>query len=94
MLMLKVRPSTKFKKDAQRLKRRGFNLTLLNEVIKLLATGERLPEKYQEHQLVGQFAGCLECHVANDWLLVYEIDKTELKLLLTRTGTHSDLFKK
>ena len=27
-----------------------------------------------------------------DWLLIYEIDKGELLLLFTRTGTHSDLF--
>ena len=35
---------------------------------------------------------CRECHITPDWLLIYEINKTELILYLTRTGTHSDLF--
>ncbi|MBQ3645399.1 MAG: type II toxin-antitoxin system mRNA interferase toxin, RelE/StbE family, partial [Synergistaceae bacterium] len=36
--------------------------------------------------------GLRECHVQSDWLLVYRIDNDEVKLLLLRTGTHSDLF--
>ena len=48
--------------------------------------------KVDHHQLVGDYGGCRECHIAPDWLLVYEIDGTELILYLTRTGTHSDLF--
>ncbi|RGY98058.1 type II toxin-antitoxin system mRNA interferase toxin, RelE/StbE family [Clostridium sp. AM58-1XD] len=36
--------------------------------------------------------GLRVCHITPKWLLVYEIDQEELILLLTRTGTHSDLF--
>ncbi|HJD32133.1 MAG TPA: type II toxin-antitoxin system YafQ family toxin [Candidatus Eisenbergiella stercorigallinarum] len=36
--------------------------------------------------------GCRECHITPDWLLIYEIHEKDLILLLTRTGTHSDLF--
>lgn len=28
-----------------------------------------------------------------DWLLIYRLDKNNNKLLLFRTGTHSDIFK-
>lgn len=42
------------------------------------------------HLLSGDGAGYLECHIAPDWLLIYQVDDDEVRLL--RTGTHSDLF--
>ena len=58
----------------------------------LLAEGRGLPAEYKDHALSGDYIGCRECHIAPDWLLVYEIIEGELLLYLTRTGTHSDLF--
>lgn len=87
-----VRPTTRFGRDLKRLRRRGYDLSLLTAVIKTLAAGEPLPPKNRDHQLTGAYAGCRECHIAPDWLLIYEIDGNELILYLTRTGTHSDLF--
>ena len=74
------------------MKKRGYNISLLTEVIKTLAAGEALPEKHKDHQLMGDYVGCRECHITPDWLLIYEIDGNELFLYLTRTGSHSDLF--
>ena len=91
-MMYAIRPSTRFQKDLKRIQKRGYDLSLLTDVIKKLATGEELPPKNRDHQLVGDYGGCRECHITPDWLLVYEIDGTELILYLTRTGTHSDLF--
>ena len=34
----------------------------------------------------------MECHIQPDWLLVWLQNDNELTLLLTDTGTHSDLF--
>lgn len=65
---------------------------LLEEVIEILASGNPLPEKYQDHSLNGNYKDCRECHITPDWLLIYQIRKKELILYLTRTGTHSDLF--
>ncbi len=90
--MYSIRPTTKFQKDLRRIQKRGYNISLLTEVIKKLANGEQLPEKNKDHNLTGEFSGCRECHITPDWLLVYEIDNNELILYLTRTGTHSDLF--
>lgn len=87
-----VKPSKKFQKDLKRIKSRGYHIDLLTEVIRLLADGKTLPEQYLDHKLSGDLAGCRECHITPDWLLIYEIDKGELLLYLTRTGTHSDLF--
>lgn len=36
--------------------------------------------------------GYRECHILNDWLLIYKIEKEKLVLVLSRTGSHSDLF--
>ena len=49
--------------------------------------------KNKDHALKGDYIGHRECHITPDWLLVYRIIDKELILLLTNTGTHSDLFK-
>ena len=91
-MMYAIRPSTRFQKDLKRIQKRGYDLNLLTAVLKKLAAGEELSPKNRDHALVGDYVGCRECHIAPDWLLVYEIDGAELILYLTRTGTHSDLF--
>lgn len=87
-----IRPTTRFQKDLKRAQKRGYNISLITAVIKKLAEGMPLPEKNKDHPLTGNYAGCRECHITPDWLLVYEIDNEDLILYLTRTGTHSDLF--
>lgn len=90
--MYKIRPSAKFQKDLKRIQKRGYDITLLKDVLNLLVNGKVLPIKYKDHNLSGNFKGCRECHITSDWLLIYEIAENELILYLTRTGTHSDLF--
>lgn len=90
--MYKLRPTGRFEKDVKRLKKRGYDMALLSSVLRLLAAGEPLPPKNRDHALTGNLSGCRECHIAPDWLLIYELDGENLLLYLTRTGTHSDLF--
>lgn len=87
-----VKPTTKFQRDLKRIQKRGYDISLLTNIIKKLADGEQLPEKNRDHSLNGDFVNCRECHITPDWLLIYEIDNGELILYLTRTGMHSDLF--
>lgn len=87
-----IRSTSKFQKDLKRIKRRGYDLSLLSNILKLLENGESLPEKNKDHKLSGNYEDCRECHITPDWLLIYEIVDNELILILTRTGTHSDLF--
>lgn len=87
-----IKPTSRFQKDLKRIQKRGYEISLLTDVIKKLANGEQLPEKNRDHNLSGDYSGCRECHVTPDWLLIYEIDNGTLILYLTRTGTHSDLF--
>ena len=90
--MYNIRPTSKFQKDLKRAKRRGYDIALLTSIIKMLAAGEPLPAKNKDHDLSGDYVGCRECHITPDWLLIYEVDREDLILYLTRTGTHSDLF--
>lgn len=90
--MLTIKYETSFKKDFKKIVKRGYDIRLLEEVIEILANGNELPKKYKDHNLIGDYADCRECHITPDWLLIYQIDGNELILYLTRTGTHSDLF--
>ena len=38
--MYNIRPTTKFQKDLKRVKKRGFDISLLTDIIKKLAAGE------------------------------------------------------
>lgn len=89
-----VKYTTQFKKDYKLAKRRGLNIKLLQEIVKKLAMGEILDDIYKDHALSGKWIGYRECHIQPDWLLIYHINKDVLVLTISRTGTHSDLFKK
>ncbi|MCL2190320.1 MAG: type II toxin-antitoxin system YafQ family toxin [Defluviitaleaceae bacterium] len=93
--MYKIDASTKFKRNRRLLVKWGYNLSLLDETIRLLASGNPLPSKYRDHALTGNYVKYRECHVdgQGDWLLIYKKFDDTLLLLLTETGTHSDLFK-
>lgn len=90
--MLDVVLSSRFRRDLKTAARRGYNFEILNDVVDQLARREILPEKNRDHSLTGEYEGCRECHLAPDWLLVYQINDSELVLYLMRTGTRSDLF--
>lgn len=87
-----IETSSKFKKDVKLIEKRGYNLELLKKTIDILANGEQLPESYKDHPLKGDYFRYRECHIQPDWLLIYRIEKDVLVLVLSRTGTHSDLF--
>ena len=89
-----LKPTTQFKRDLKKAQKQNKNLDLLNKVLQQLADGIPLPEKNRDHALTGNYAGCRECHIQPDWLLIYEIAEDTLFLYLTRTGSHSDLFER
>ena len=89
---LKVVWTSRFKKDYKLAVKRRLNIKLLDDTIRMLASGMTLPEEYNDHQLTGNLKNYRECHIQPDWLLMYRIEKDILVLSLQRTGTHSDLF--
>lgn len=92
MSKYKAYRTSHFKKDYKKAIKRGKDIDKLDQVILMLANGERLPENLKDHELAGRFSGFRECHIEPDWLLVYEVKEDKLVLVLTRTGSHSDLF--
>ncbi|MBQ6924408.1 MAG: type II toxin-antitoxin system YafQ family toxin [Kiritimatiellae bacterium] len=87
-----VRRTARFRKELRKMLKRGADIGKLETVVALLAAGEALPPQYRDHALTGDMAGTRDCHVTPDWILLYRIEEDVLVLVLTRTGTHADLF--
>lgn len=90
--MLTIKYHTMFKKDFKRIRKRGYDISRLEKIVELLANEVPLPEQFKDHNLSGNYNGFRECHIAPDWLLIYQVNNNELVLVLSRTGSHSDLF--
>ncbi len=83
--------TSQFKQDLKRLKNSGrYTIDDLLMIVELLACNQPLPEKHREHSLTGNWKGYKECHIKPDWLLIYQ--PLSDKLVLARTGSHSELF--
>ena len=89
----RVFKARRFRKSLKRMLRRGKDINKINDVILKLAYGETLDPKYKDHALSGDLEGLRDCHIENDWVLLYFYTTTgELVLTLSDTGTHADLF--
>ena len=90
--MYNIQYTNRFKKDYKLCKKRGLNIELLKKAISILEATGTLPKQYKPHPLSGKFQGFMECHIQPDWLLIWKQNDTDLILVLSNTGTHSDLF--
>ena len=93
-MKLQLETTGQFRKDYKRVKKRGYDMNLLEEVIQTILEEKLLAEKYRDHPLSGNYTGFRECHILPDWLVIYAIKQNKLVLTASRTGTHSDLFGK
>lgn len=84
--------SKKFDKSLKKCIKRGANISKLQIVVDTLRDSGTLPPEYRAHKLSGNYAGCWECHIQSDWLLIWKQDDEKLTLLFVDTGSHSDLF--
>ena len=53
--MYRLEQSNQFKKDIKLAKKRGLSMKLLDEVVTLLVTEQKLPTKYKPHKLSGNY---------------------------------------
>lgn len=90
--MRELRYTKQFKKDLKRFLNQPKKLKALNEVLDMLKNEVKLPEKYKEHKLLGEYSGCMECHIEGDFLLIW-FDEVHNAIALFRLGSHSELFK-
>lgn len=89
-----VKTTNKFDKQLKKMIKQGKDLEKLITVVEKLANFENLDSKYKNHKLINdkRFKECKECHIEPDWLLIYKYMDNELVLLLSSTGSHSELF--
>lgn len=91
--MYRLRFPCSSRKSLQKLRGSGrFDEVAVTFVLNELVKGNALAERYQNHPLQGEYAGCFECHIKSDLLLIYEIDDLEKTLTVVDIGSHSDLF--
>lgn len=88
--MLKIEPSSQFKKDFKRFRYNKEVINELDRVLYLLQKEEELPAKYQDHPLKGNQKDYRDCHVKPDVILIYRIKSDTL--YLERLGSHSTFF--
>ncbi len=86
--------TSRFKAGVKLARKRGLDISLLENVIEKLRLDKPLDAKHRNHELSGNFKGVWECHIQPDWLLLYLKDNGVLVLTLVDTGSHSDIFKK
>ena len=88
-----IRLTSRFKKDVKLIQKQGKDLEKLFSVVEKISEGEELAPSFRDHSLSGEYSGCRECHIEPDWLLIYEVFDDVLVLVLSRTGSHSELFR-
>lgn len=79
-----------FERDIKRCQKRGKNMEKLKTLIVLLLEEQPLPIHYRDHPLGGDWQDWRDAHIEPDWLLLYRVDNGAL--ILSRTGSHADLF--
>jgi mRNA interferase YafQ len=86
-----------FKNGVKKCFKQNLDLKELYNIIEKLAKIETLPPKNRVHSLIGygkerKGEKFMECHILPDWLLIWVQKEYEMILVLTNTGSHSDLF--
>lgn len=87
--MKKLHPTSQFKKDFKRFRRFPKKAAAFERIADMLIHEIPIPPEHKPHLLKGEYKGCMECHIEDDYLLIW-IDGDVISLL--RIGTHSELF--
>lgn len=89
--MKTIRYSTQAKKDLKKYRNDIRLMKALYDVLEKLANGVPLPKENKPHALIGNYKDCIECHIKNDFLLIWIEDDV---IEVVRIGSHSELFGK
>jgi mRNA interferase YafQ len=88
--MREITYTSQFKRDYKKRSREKGLDVLIEQTVERLAEGKPLEVRLRDHPLKGGYAGCRECHLKPDLLLIYVQTSDELRLV--RLGSHSELF--
>jgi mRNA interferase YafQ len=91
--MLTQKISKNFKKDIKKAHRQKKDLELLAKIMRDIIFQKQLDPIYQDHPLKGSWKGCRDCHITNDWVLIYRLLLDEQAVIFERLGSHAELFK-
>lgn len=86
-----LRFSSQYKKDAKRFRNQPQKMEKVADILRKLRDEIPIPAIHRPHLLTGNYAGCMECHVEGDFLLIW-IDETSNQIGVLRLGSHSELF--
>ena len=88
----RVKTTKRFDKQLKRCEKRGYDMHLFFDAMRLLAQSGKSPAEYRPHPLKDDHKEQWECHIQPNWLMTWEQHDRELTLLFLETGTHADLF--
>lgn len=88
---MKLKRHKQFVKDLRKIRLTDEQFQKLIKYVSLLLDKKPLPPKARDHELLGIWQGFREFHLGGDLLVIYR--KTKNEIILTRIGTHSQLFK-
>lgn len=89
---MELKQTSQFKKDLKRYKHEK-KLESLKTVLHYLCEHGKVPRENRPHFLLGEYKDCMECHVENDFLLIW-MDENKGIIKLLRLGSHSEFFSK
>jgi mRNA interferase YafQ len=91
--MRTVKHTSRFRRDYKREKAGRHDKYIdadLLKAVNMLSKDERLPRRYFDHPLSGEWSDHRDCHIRPDLILIYrKPDETSLELV--RLGSHSEL---
>ena len=94
--MLKIKIERGFKKDIRRDKKSGsyskLDFELLKDIIERLQEEKPIDLIYKRHRLIGGFNGYEALHIKSDWILIFKVEKSFLKLAMV--GKHTQVYRK
>jgi len=91
--MYEIYFTNEFKKQLKQMIKRGKSADVMDNAIEILGNTGTLPFiPYRTHKLSGNLNNHWEAHLEPDWLLIWKKYDSKVIVILTNTGTHSDLF--
>ncbi len=80
-----------FKKDYSKIIERTALESEFETLFDLITSGEKLPARYKDHPLKGNWRGHRGCHLRPDILVIYRIANDEITFV--RINSHSEIFE-
>lgn len=91
MSLLKLKYTHSAKKQLKKIHLRSEDKECLEKCLNSLCIGKKLPQRYHDHSLSGNWINHREFHLRPDLLIIYSIDGEKLILTVVAAGKHHNL---